>query len=66
MTDYDKLRTAYRAEQESIIELMNAMYYARSTAEIKSLKKEIFKRTNTLALKKEEMLTVDNMNAGGI
>lgn len=66
MTDYDKLRCLYRAEQDSIIQLMNAMYYAKSIPEINSLKKEISKRTNTLAKKKEEMLTIDNFNAGGI
>jgi len=66
MTDYDKLRTAYRAEQESIIELMNAMYYAKSILEINSLKREILKRTKIIALKKEQMLTIDNFNAGGI
>ena len=66
MTDYDKLRMEYRSEQESIIELINAMYYAKSILEINSLKKEILKRTKTLALKKEKMLTIDNFNAGGI
>ena len=66
MTDYDRLRCLYRAEQDSIIQLMNAMYYAKSIPEINSLKKEILKRTKTLALKKEKMLTIDNINAGGI
>lgn len=66
MTDYDKLRTAYRAEQTSIIELMNAMYYAKSISEINSLKREILKRTKIIALKKEAMLNIDNFNAGGI
>lgn len=66
MTDYERLKCLYRAEQDSIIQLMNAMYYAKSIPEINSLKKEISKRTNTLALKKEEMLTIDNFNAGGI
>ena len=66
MTDYERLKCLYRAEQDSIIQLMNAMYYAKSIPEINSLKKEISKRTNTLALKKEQMLIIDNFNAGGI
>ena len=66
MTDYERLKCLYRAEQDSIIQLMNAMYYAKSIPEINSLKKEISKRTNTLALKKEQMLISDNFNAGGI
>ena len=66
MTDYDKLKVLYRAEQNNIIELMDAMFYARSTPEINSLKKEMLNKIKTLALKKEKMLTIDNMNAGGI
>ena len=66
MTDYDRLRILYRTEQNTIIELMNDMYYARSISEINSLKKELLKKIKTLALKKEKMLTIDNMNAGGI
>lgn len=66
MTDYDKLRMEYRAQQTSIIELMNAMYYAKSISETNSLKREIQKRTKIIALKKEQMLIIDNFNAGGI
>lgn len=66
MTDFDKIRVLYRAEENSIIELMNAMYYSKSTPEINSLKKEMLNKVKTLALKKEKMLTIDNMNAGGI
>lgn len=66
MTDYDKLRLEYRSEQTSIIELMNAMYYAKSISETNSLKREIQKRTKIIALKKEQMLIIDNINAGGI
>ena len=66
MTDYDKLRILYRAEQNSIIELMNTMYYAKSIPELNSLKKEMLNKIKTLALKKENMLTINNFNAGGI
>lgn len=66
MTDYEKIRILYRAEQNSIIETMNAMYYAKSISELNSLKKELYKKTKTLASKKECMLIIDNLNAGGI
>ena len=66
MTDYERLRILYRAEQNSIIELMNAMYYAKSTPELNSLKKEMLNKVKTLAQKKENMLVIDNFNAGGI
>lgn len=66
MTDYERLRILYRAEQNSIIETMNAMYYANSISELNSLKKELSKKIKTLASKKECMLIIDNLNAGGI
>ena len=66
MTDYERIRILFRAEQNSIIETMNAMYYAKSISELNSLKKELSKKTKTLASKKEFMLIIDNLNAGGI
>lgn len=66
MTDFDRIRILYRTEENSIIELMNAMYYAKSTPEINSLKKEMLDKIKSLASKKECMLIIDNMNAGGV
>ncbi len=66
MTEYERRKNNFRTKQKETIDLMNALFDAKTISEINIIRVELIRHIMGMQYDKATMLSIDNINAGGI
>lgn len=66
MTEYERRKNNFRTKQKETIDLMNELFNAKTKNEIDIIRVELIRHITGMQYDKETMLSIDNINAGGI